>query len=93
MINAFCQSSAGDLFLSCELDENAPNGLLEDGGIAMIPAAAITYDAQRNPTVEVADDKAENGRRKVSIKTGVGDGTRTQVLEGLKQGDKVVLPS
>jgi len=29
----------------------------------------------------------------VAIKTGVGNGTRTQVLEGLKAGDKVLLPS
>jgi hypothetical protein len=29
----------------------------------------------------------------VVIKTGVGNGTRTQVITGLKQGDKVILPS
>jgi hypothetical protein len=29
----------------------------------------------------------------VIIKTGVGNGTRTQVITGLKQGDKVILPS
>jgi hypothetical protein len=29
----------------------------------------------------------------VTIKTGVGNGTKTQVVEGLKQGDKIVLPS
>ena len=33
------------------------------------------------------------GAKKVTIKTGVGNGTKTQVVSGLKQGDKVVLPS
>jgi hypothetical protein len=27
------------------------------------------------------------------VKVGVGNGTKIQILEGLKQGDKIVLPS
>jgi hypothetical protein len=27
------------------------------------------------------------------VKLGVGNGTKIQILEGLKQGDKVILPS
>ncbi len=79
--------------LKANMTANAEIVLEEFPNSLIVPEAAITYDAQRNPTVEVADDKAETGRRKVSIKTGVGNGTRTQVLDGLKQGDKVVLPS
>jgi multidrug efflux pump subunit AcrA (membrane-fusion protein) len=29
----------------------------------------------------------------VPVKLGVGNGTRIQVLDGLKAGDKVILPS
>ena len=36
------------------------------------------------------DPVAKSGRRKVVIKTGVGNGTKTQVVGGLKQGDKVL---
>jgi secreted trypsin-like serine protease len=36
---------------------------------------------------------AKGGKRKVTIKTGVGNGTKTQILQGLKQGDKVILSS
>jgi HlyD family secretion protein len=59
----------------------------------IIPEAAITYDAKRNPTVEVLDPGAKNGRRSVVITTGVGNGTRTQVTSGLAEGDTIVLPS
>ncbi len=59
----------------------------------LIPEAAVIYDAQRNPFVNVVDPTAGDGRRRVPIKVGVGNGTRMQVLSGLKVGDKVALPS
>jgi HlyD family secretion protein len=58
----------------------------------ILPEGAVTYDAQRNAFVDMADPSAPNGRRRTSIKVGVGNGTRIQVLSGLKAGDKVVLP-
>jgi HlyD family secretion protein len=79
--------------LKANMTANAEVVLEEFPNSLIVPEAAITYDAQRNPTVEVTDPKEKTGRRKVSIKTGVGNGTKTQVLEGLKQGDKVILPS
>ncbi len=78
--------------LKANMTANAEIVLEEFPDSLIVPEAAISYDAQRNPTVEVVDASAEDGRRKVSIKTGVGNGTRTQVLKGLKAGDKVVLP-
>jgi HlyD family secretion protein len=79
--------------LKANMTANAEIVLEEFHDSLIVPESAISYDAQRNPTVEVVDPAAENGRRKVAIETGVGNGTRTQVLEGLKQGDKVLLPS
>ena len=78
--------------LKANMTANAEIVLEEFPDSLIVPEAAISYDAQRNPTVEVIDASAGNGRRKVSIKTGVGNGTRTQVISGLKAGDKVVLP-
>lgn len=78
--------------LKANMTANAEIILEEFPGSLIIPEAAIAYDAQRNPSVEVVDPSAETGRRKVTIKTGVGNGTRTQVLEGLKEGDKIILP-
>jgi HlyD family secretion protein len=65
--------------------EEVPNSLL-------IPEAAVTYDDKKNAFVEIADAGADTGRRKVPVRLGVGNGTKTQVLDGLKAGDKVVLP-
>jgi HlyD family secretion protein len=79
--------------LKANMTANAEIILEEHPNSLIIPETAITYDAQRNPTVDVMDPTAKNGRRKVTIRTGVGNGTKTQVTSGLKQGDKLVLPS
>jgi len=65
--------------------EQFPNSLL-------LPEAAVVYDAQKKAFVDVVDPGAKTGRRRVPVKVGVGNGTRMQVLSGLKAGDKVVLP-
>ena len=59
----------------------------------IVPEAAVTYDAQKHAFVEVAAPGTKTGRRKIAVKLGVGNGTKIQVLDGLKQGDKVILPS
>jgi HlyD family secretion protein len=79
--------------LKANMTANAEIVLEEHPNSLIIPEAAITYDAKRNASVEVVDPAAKNGRRSVAIKTGVGNGTRTQVLSGLKAGDRIVLPS
>jgi HlyD family secretion protein len=79
--------------LKANMTANAEIVLEEFPNSLIIPESAISYDAQRNPTVDLADPGAKGGKRKVTIKTGVGNGTKTQILQGLKQGDKVVLPS
>jgi HlyD family secretion protein len=58
----------------------------------LIPEAAVTYDNARNASVDIADAGARNGRRNVPVKVGIGNGTRIQVLSGVKAGDRVVLP-
>lgn len=79
--------------LKANMTANAEIVLEEYPNSLIIPESAISYDASRNPTVDLADPGAKGGKRKVTIKTGVGNGTKTQVTTGLKQGDKVVLPS
>jgi HlyD family secretion protein len=79
--------------LKANMTANAEIVLEEHPNSLIIPEAAITYDAKRNASVEVLDPSLDTGRRTVPIKTGVGNGTRTQVLSGLKEGEKVVLPS
>jgi HlyD family secretion protein len=79
--------------LRANMTANAEIILEEHPDSLVVPEAAIIYDAARNAFVEVPAPSERSGRRRVPIKVGVGNGTRTQVLEGLKQGDKVILPS
>ena len=78
--------------LKANMTANAEIILEEFPGSLLIPEAAVTYDNQRNAFVDVADAGARNGRRRVPVKVGIGNGTRIQVTSGLKAGDKVVLP-
>lgn len=79
--------------LKANMTANAEIVLEEHPNSLIVPEATISYDSQRVPSVEVLDPGAKNGRRKVVIRTGVGNGTKTQVLSGLKAGDRVVTPS
>ena len=79
--------------LKANMTANAEIILEQYADSLLVPEAAVTYDEKRNAFVDVADAGARNGRRKVSVKVGVGNGTRVQVLSGVKEGDKVVLPS
>jgi HlyD family secretion protein len=78
--------------LKANMTANAEVILEEKADTLIVPEAAISYDEKKAAFVEVADPGAEGGRRKVAVKVGIGNGTRTEVLEGLKAGDRVVLP-
>jgi len=54
-LDAICQSAAGDIFVSFSLTETLSVGSVEDGGVVMIPASAITYDASGNVSAVTAD--------------------------------------
>jgi HlyD family secretion protein len=78
--------------LKANMTANAEIVLEEKPGALLIPESAVTYDEKKNAFVEVPDPGADSGRRKVPVTLGIGNGTRTQVLDGLKAGDKVVIP-
>ena len=79
--------------LRANMTANAEIVLAEYPDSLIIPEAALTYDAQRNAFVDVPAPTEPGGRRRVQVTLGVGNGTRTQVVEGLKAGDQVILPS
>jgi HlyD family secretion protein len=79
--------------LKANMTANAEIVLEEHADALIVPEAAVTYDAQKNAFVEVAAPGTKTGRKKTPVKIGVSNGTRIQILEGLKQGDKVILPS
>jgi HlyD family secretion protein len=79
--------------LKANMTANAEIVLEEHPNALLIPEAAITYDAQKKAFVDIIAAGAPNGRKKTSIKVGVGNGTKIEVLDGLKPGDKLLLPS
>jgi HlyD family secretion protein len=72
---------------------NAEIVLEEHPDALIVPEAAITYDAQKNAFVNVVAPDVKTGKKKVAVKVGVSNGTKIQILDGLKPGDKIVLPS
>jgi HlyD family secretion protein len=83
------QNPGGEL--KTNMTANAEVILEEKKGVLMVAESAVVYDKDRKPSLEVPDAKAENGRRKVAVKLGISNGVKTEVVEGVKQGDKVVL--
>jgi HlyD family secretion protein len=79
--------------LKANMTANAEIVLEEHPNSLILPEAAIIYDAQKKTFVDVAVPGVKNGRNRQPVTLGVGNGTKIQILDGLKEGDKVVLPS
>jgi HlyD family secretion protein len=77
--------------LRANMTANAEIILEERKNTLIIPESAIAYDAQRNPSVEVPAPNTPTGRERRSIKTGVSNGTKTEVLDGLSENQQVIL--
>jgi HlyD family secretion protein len=83
------QNASGEL--KANMTANAEIILEEKKGVLMVPESAVIYDKDRKPSLEVPDPKAEDGKRKVAVKLGISNGVKTELVQGLKEGDKVVL--
>src|SRR3954462_419474 len=79
--------------LKANMTANAEIVLEEHVGALIAPEAAGSYNPQKHAFVDVAAPGTKTGRRKTAVKLGVGNGTRVQIVEGLKEGDKIILPS
>ncbi len=77
--------------LKANMTANAEIILEDHKAVLTVPEQSVIYDKDRNASVEVPDPNQKKGRRKVSIKAGISNGTRTEVLSGLNQGDTVIL--
>ncbi len=83
------KNPGGDL--KANMSANAEIVLEEKLDVLLAPEGAIVYDKDRKPSVEVPDATLEKGRRRVPVQLGISDGVKTEVLAGLKPGDKVIL--
>ena len=77
--------------LKTTMTANAEIILEEHPNVLTVPEAAIIYDKDKNAFVEVVDPKAKEGKRKISIAAGISNGSKTEVLSGLKENEQVVL--
>jgi len=77
--------------LKAAMTANAEIILEEHKNVLQIPEGAIIYDKDKNASVEVPDPKGKEGKRKVAVNIGISNGAKTEVLNGLKENDEVVL--
>lgn len=79
--------------LKANMTANAEIILEERPDSLIVPEAALSYDASRQASVDLFDPSQPTGRRSVPVKVGISNGTKAQLLDGVKKGDKVILPS
>lgn len=67
--------------------------ILEDRkGVIAIPESAIQYKKDKSTEVDIPDASHEKGKRRVAVTTGVSNGSKTEILKGLVEGQPVILP-
>ncbi|MEP7310640.1 MAG: efflux RND transporter periplasmic adaptor subunit, partial [Acidobacteriota bacterium] len=79
--------------LRANMTANAEIVLEEHANALILPEAAVSYDAQKHAFVDLVAPGTKSGRKKTPVTLGVGNGTKIQVLDGVGEGDKVILPS
>jgi HlyD family secretion protein len=77
--------------LKANMTANAEILLDEHKGVLTVPENAVMYDNQKNASVQVPDSKQKDGVRKVAVKVGLSNGSVSEIVSGLKEGDQVVL--
>ncbi len=71
---------------------NAEIVLEERKNVLLVPETSLVYDKDKSTWAQLLAPGTKQGWRKVPVKIGISNGQRTQVTEGLKEGDKLVLP-
>lgn len=78
--------------LRVAMSANAEIVLEERKGVLLVPEAALVYDKDGKTSVQKRDASHKEGWIKVSVKTGISNGQRTEVIDGLQEGLELVLP-
>lgn len=77
--------------LKSVMTANAEILLEEHKNVLMVPEGALIYDKDRNASLEVPDSMAREGKKKIAVTVGISNGSKTELLSGLKEGSQVVL--
>ena len=78
--------------LRAQMTANAEIILEEKKGVLAVPEGAILYKKDKSTEVEVPDPTSEKGRNRIAIVTGISNGSKTEILRGLNEGQQVILP-
>ncbi len=70
---------------------NAEIILEEHKGVLSIPEGAILYAKDKSTEVEIPDPASEKGKKTIKVKTGLSNGSRTEIASGLTLGQQVIL--
>ena len=77
--------------LKSQMTANAEILMEEHKGILMVPEGALIYDKDRKASVEIPEPNAKDGRKKIDVAVGISNGSKTELLSGLKEGQQVIL--
>lgn len=79
--------------LKANMTANAEIILEEFPNSVLVPESAVFYDNRHNASVDLLDSASRTGRKRAPVSVGVGNGTKIQIVAGVRPGDKVVLPN
>ncbi len=83
------QNPTGEL--KANMSANAEIILQEKHNVLLVPEAAVIYDKDRHTSIETPDPGSKTGRKKLAVKLGISNGVKTELVEGLKEGQQVIL--
>jgi HlyD family secretion protein len=77
--------------LKANMTANAEIVVTEHHDALSVPEQAMSWDNDKNAFVYVPDPKSKDGQKKLPVTAGISNGSRTEILSGLKEGDPVVM--
>ena len=78
--------------LRVNMSANAEIVLEDRTNVLLVPEAALVRDRAGKTSLQLRDPAAKSGFRSVPVKTGISNGQRTELLEGVTEGAEIVLP-
>src|SRR5262245_46565167 len=88
-VRASIQNPDGEL--KANMTANAEIILEERKNVLIVPEAAVVYDKDRKTFLDIPDPKAEKGKTRIAVKLGISNGVKTELIDGLKEGNQLVL--
>jgi HlyD family secretion protein len=77
--------------LRAQMTANAEILLEEKKGVLSVPEGSILYKKDKTTEVEIPDPASEKGRQRITVVTGISNGSKTEIVRGLNEGQQVIL--